>query len=76
MKIPSDHMITIGRHLEACLVEGMVGEISLKLLAWPHTGKLREVRRSQGRGREREGGRGSWGRGGEREEKEECQTEI
>ena len=40
---PGDHMTTVATHLEQCLVKGMVGEISLKLLAWPYTGKMEQV---------------------------------
>lgn len=39
----SDHMTAVSAHVEASLVEGMVGELSLRLLTWPHTGKIQEV---------------------------------
>ena len=38
-----DHMTVVARHVEECMVEGMLGELSLKLLTWPHTGKLKQV---------------------------------
>ena len=41
-----DHMTKVAQHLEEQLVVGMVGELSLQLLAWPHTGKMEQVSES------------------------------
>lgn len=38
-----DHMTSVAGHVEGCVQEGMLGELSLKLLTWPHTGKMKEV---------------------------------
>ena len=40
----SQHMIGVATHLEGRVVGGMVGELSLLLLTWPHTGKIEQVR--------------------------------
>ena len=43
MTCSRDHMTAVASHVEACVTEGMVGEVSLKLLVWPHTGKIKQV---------------------------------
>lgn len=40
---PNDHMTAVAHHLEECMVEGMLGHLSLLLLTWPHTGKIEQV---------------------------------
>jgi hypothetical protein len=52
----ADLMTAVASHCEGCIVEGMVGELSLLLLTWPHTGQLQQVRR-EGGGRGEGGGR-------------------
>ncbi len=44
MTSAKDHMTAVASHLERSVKEGMVGEVSLKLLVWPHTGKMAQVR--------------------------------
>lgn len=39
----SQHMTAVATHLEERVVGGMVGELSLLLLTWPHTGKIEQV---------------------------------
>lgn len=40
---PSDHMTAVASHFETYLSEEMVGGLSLSLLTWPHTGKLKQA---------------------------------
>lgn len=40
------HMTALATHLEEHVVGGMVGELSLLLLTWPHTGKIEQVHTS------------------------------
>ena len=44
--VTSDHMTAVATHFEAYLSEEMVGGLSLSLLTWPHTGKLKQVSQS------------------------------
>ena len=38
-------MTAVASHVEGCIHDNneMVGDLSLKLLTWPHTGKMKQV---------------------------------